>query len=189
MKKLVAVAVIGLMAATGFAAITNDNVTVSANVQAGSGSFVDIKATAIGFGNVAPSPSSYRFAATSTCEFFAANGPWNIHVYTTNGVNADTTAKVLRNINNGVTNWMSMKFWQPNFGPTNWYNAYANPPVMQDNCWTNMKWVVDQSQQDSTIAASASYDASPVKFSFAIDAMGAATGTYSAPVYFELITP
>ncbi|MFH0880195.1 MAG: hypothetical protein V2A34_10825, partial [Lentisphaerota bacterium] len=160
-----------------------------ANVIPGSGSFDDVKAANINFGNVGPSPSLYRFTAISTCEFFAANGPWNVHVYTTYGTNADSTAKVLRNIQGTTTNWMSMKFWQPNFGPQNWYNTNTNPPVMLANCWTNMKWVVDQSQPDAAIAASVSFDESPVKFSLAVDAMGAATGTYSAPVYFELITP
>jgi hypothetical protein len=191
MKRILSIAAIGLLAASAFAAVTNDNVSVSVGVVPGSGSFVDVKATAINFGTVAPSPTTYRYvAAASTCEFFAANGPWNIHVYARNGTNTAGEAQILKNTSTpGITNWMSLKFWQANFGPQDWYTTHGNPPVMQANCWTNMKWVVDESQADSVFASSASLDTSPVKFSLGVDAMGAATGTYSAPVYFELITP
>lgn len=181
MKKIVVLAVLCLVAGGAFAAMTN-TVNVGVTVGTGSGSFLTVLPSAVSFGTVNPSPTIRRFKSNIlTCEFYAANAPWSIAVTTTN-VN-DLVGLVGKVGANNVT--LPMKFWQANFG------GGSNPdPNIQTN-WTGaspcFKWVFDNGTLPAmTLGSSASEDASPIPFAFAIDAEGAYKTNYSSTVTFEL---
>lgn len=183
MKKLMIIAVAALVSTAAFAQMS-DTVGITATVGAGSGSFVTIDPAAVSFGTVNPSPAVHRFKSNMlTCEYYAANAPWSIEVTT---ANVGDRVGLVGDIGGGNYHSIPMKFWQANYG------GGTNPDPNINTNWTGdnpvFKWVFDDGLTPAmTLASSASQDASPVPFQFAIDAEGAYKTNYASTVTFELV--
>jgi len=182
-KKILMIMTVALMGLTAQAQLS-DTVNVGATVGAGSGSFVTVEPSSIGFGTVNPSPTVHRFKSTIlTCEYYAANAPWSIEVST---ANVEDRVGLVADLGGGSYHNMPMKFWQANFG------GGTDPDPNSDSLWTGaspvFKWIFDDGTTPAmTLASSASQDASPVAFQFAIDAEGAYKTNYASTVTFELV--
>ena len=121
-----------------------------------------------------------------TCEFSTPHPGWEIHVYHTNGV----ANHALRGENSN--NYLPVKIWQPNYGPTNYYSLGLMPPVTDETVWHhNLRWVGDKLNTEgiSQLASHDDEDRSPLTFNFAIDATYATETSYYGQVFFDMIVP
>ncbi len=156
-----------------------DTVDVTATVNAGT-STLNITETSVAFGAVLPVPGNSRFESGNvTGDYFAANGPWELTVYTTNA--GDAEGLVGTDVGNlGAT--IPLKV-----------DPDADNDVTNDDDWTNTPeffYVLDDGNANAAKVASSANE-NPAEnnslvFNFGIDAAGSAVGAYSTTVTAEL---
>lgn len=115
---------------------TTTNVTVFATATIGSSPMsltVNIvlpgRSAGLDFGTVLPNPSNMRFQATNRVEvsYFAGSNPtWYLYVSSQNYSSLETDGG-LKGVVSGQTNYLPLKVWCANFGPTGFGNG-SNPP-------------------------------------------------------------
>ncbi len=165
-----------LMTGVALAQVT-DTVDVTATVTAGV-STLNITETSVGFGAVTPDVNGSRFESGNvTGDYFAANGPWELRVYTTNAGNALGLI--------GQTN--------PNNTILLKVDPHADNDVTNDNDWslTPEFFIVGDSSSSLFTSVVSSANGDPANnanliFNFGIDASGAAAEPYSTTVTVDL---
>ena len=112
MKKLVASIMVGGLLVAAASAATVQNLAVGASVLPGT-SYLLIHGGPMTNLVVQPaSTNQYFVTAARTAEYFAANGPWHIRVYTTNANNSLGLVS-----ESSPTNSIILKIWQASMGP------------------------------------------------------------------------
>ncbi len=172
-----------LMSGVAFAQIT-DTVDVSVTVNAGQSS-LNVTETSVGFGSVTPSQAGSRFeSANVTGNYFAANGPWELIVYTTDANDAEGligTGNVAPNDNLGAL--LPFKV-----------DPGADHDVTDNSHWAGSADMFtpvpdDGSPNHAVIASSTNGDPGNnpnLVFNFGIDVAGAAQGPYETKVTVDL---
>ncbi len=167
-----------LTSTVAFAQVT-DTVDVTASVNAGV-STLNITETAVGFGALTPAPAGSRFeSANVTGDYFAANGPWELRVYTTDANDAQGL------VGSGAAAGNTIALFKVDPG--------ADNDVTNDDDWANtpeFHFVLDDgSLPFATVASSLNgYPANNpnLVFNFGVDVAGAAPGPYAATVTVDL---
>ena len=132
----------------------------------------------------------YRFNSNIlTCRFFAANGPWDIRIYHTNGITRDALRGVAFVGGTWRTNWLQVKVWHPSLGPTNFYAEGILPNPMDNNVWNHALGIRDWQNSPSYFARQAWDMGSPVPFHLIVNGYDAYPATYQGNVFFELSIP
>ena len=197
MKRIISLMIVAIFALqTGLAyAATSDTVNVLATVGAGT-SFVDILNSAdITFGTVNPTGTDHRFEATTamSLDYFAANSPWTIRVWTANspGVDPDEGAAAGLQGADGVT-YMPLKVWNVNFGP-----LATKPDPEVDATWNSPDegWARIPEQDEHTsnpltwrrLTYTGAEITAPFDNYLAIDAAGKVAQAYSTILTVEII--
>ncbi len=174
-----------LMSGIAFAqSVATDTLDVTATVNAGQSSLT-INETTVGFGSVTPSQAGSRFeSANVTGDYFAANGPWELLVYTTNANDTEGligTGNVAPNDNLGALLPFRV-------------DPGADHDVTDNSHWAGSADMFtpvpdDGSPNPAVIASSANGDPGNqpnLLFNFGIDVAGAHQGPYSVTVTAEL---
>ena len=166
----------------------NDTVLVDLTVNAGVSS-ITINEASVGFGAQTPAENATRFeSANVTGSYFAANGPWEVRVYTTNA--GDVAGLIGTDANNSGASIPLFKVDPGADGdvtvPEDW-SGTINPHFF---------FVLDDGAVDAggnpfyaKVASSAAQDLPDndnLLFNFGIDIIGAAQGAYSTTVTVEL---
>ena len=195
MKKISIVLFIAMVALTSRADVSQD-VTLTCVVEYTAPSYITISSTNMTWVQYITTNEVWRFNSSKlTCEFFASFSPWEISVYHTNPIGAAYGAlKGSKDYGpdfGGIgDHYLPMRLWQPNYGPTNFYELGYLPDPMDQNVWTNSPLVFStHATYQSKLASQATEDTSPVEFNFMVDAHDAAETNYSGTVYFELKMP
>ena len=176
MRNVSALAGALLISAAASAQVT-DTVDVTATVGAGV-SILNVNETTVGFGTVTPAAGASRFeSANVTGNYFAANGPWEVRLYTTAAGNEEGL------IGTGPNNTGSTLPFKVDPG--------ADDDVTDNGDWTTAFVPVldDGSLPAASVASSANGDPADqpsLVFNFGIDAAGSDAGPYSTTVTVEL---
>jgi len=164
---------------------TSAVVNVTATVVSGANT-ISVTPNSIDFGVLMPSIGDRRFLTSAlTCEFFVATSPWSIEVSTINPNDVEGM------VSPAGDTMPEFKFHQANFGAINpgdeeddniWKgDLNAMPPI--DPLFKRI--FSSTNTFKSTLGSSASQDASPIEFTFAVEAIGVVATNYSADVLFE----
>ncbi len=176
---------VSLMSGVAFAqSVATDTVDVDVMVLAGVSSLT-INDTNVGFGSVTPDQNVHRFeSANVTGDYFAANGPWELQVYTTDA--------------NGLEGLIGTGVVAPTESQGHTIPLKVDPGADHD-VTNNSHWagsadmftpVPDVSSQNPAIIAS-SANGDPgnnpnLVFNFGIDVAGVHQGPYQATVTIDL---
>lgn len=155
-----------------------------------------IAPASIHFGDLqATSGTNRRFSSpTATCAYFTAETAWRIEVSTTNILHQPGLVSA-------NTNYILLKFHQPNFGGGS-TDPYIPPSPNVDTNWSGgsavYKFVFDPFDDGTNLPGSDGFvstfasngispDADSTPFSFAVDIGGAAITTYIGDVLFDFV--
>ena len=178
-----------------YAQNVTDTITVRATVGSGTSSISILSPAVIDFGgqSLAPTAENSRYLSNEvTIDYFAANGPWQIRVYTTNANNVQGLVSTTQGSTSTITFKITPEDRQGEFGE-----------VSNDDHWSGSDEVLrfftvldDDTKSESgdpfyAIAASSANENpskdSDFKVKFGIDVAGAAIGqTHEAIVTFDL---
>lgn len=164
-----------------------DQVQVTAVINRGD-SWITVSAPPAGWNAfVIPGVLERVNSSVMTCEVFAANGPWDVTIYHTNGL----TREALRGTGAFTSSWLPVKVWHASLGPTNFYAEGRLPHPMDDNVWTRFALGIRDRENSPSYFARQAWDmGSVVPFHFIIHAADAFNGaTYRGRVFFELSIP
>jgi hypothetical protein len=141
--------------------------------------------TTVSFGSLIPRPDDYRFESESlSVDYFASTStPWEIRIYTSN----DNDLSGLVNGSYNIPLKLDVGAEGDASNELDWSGGEATDP--------KFLFVLDDNTEDAfgdpfftKIASSANEDSPSgnIEFNFAIDASGAAVGTYSTDIFVEL---
>jgi len=198
MITLIMLGVFGLATGIAFAA-TSDSFLVSATVATGT-STLDVTEATMAFGTLTGTPAAHRFATAAgfTVNYYAANSPWTIRVYSNNHPGVDLVEGAFAGLKGAdTTTYVPLKVWCPNYGGTGTppdpkvdLNWIGTAPTYADARWLRIPELDEQTTVPTTWRRLA-YTGAELATGFAnflgVDVEGVKAQAYTTTLTVEII--
>lgn len=129
-----------LAASNAFALGAQTTATVTATVN--SSNSISVNPATLAFGTIVGSSSQYRYKSPTAAVSYFAAGPYEIRVYTINGVGAAASDArgFIRDSASATANKLFLKIWCANFNSNKYIDAVNGPTFSTTSSQTNYLW-------------------------------------------------